>query len=67
MSTNDTITRRKLHDAEAGDATVEAGGPSPLLEQAQAWANLAREAHANILKGDEAERALHQRRNTSGQ
>jgi hypothetical protein len=37
------------------------------LEQAQAWANLAREAHANILKGDEAERALHQRRNTSGQ
>ena len=67
MSTNDTITRRKLHNAEAADTTVETGGPSPLLEQAQAWANLAREAHANTLKGAEAELALHQRRNTSGQ
>jgi hypothetical protein len=67
MLNNDTITRRKLLDAEAADATVEAGGPSPLLEQAQAWADLAREVHANIVKGDEAERVLHQRRNTSGQ
>jgi len=67
MSTNDTITRRKLQDAEASDIPLEAGGPSPLLEQAQAWADLAREAHANIVKGDEAECALRQRRNTSGQ
>jgi hypothetical protein len=67
MSAHDTVTRRKLQHAEAPDTTAEASGPSPILEQAQAWADLAREAHANIVKGDEAERALRQRRNTSGQ
>jgi hypothetical protein len=67
MSIHDTTTCRKRRQAESGDAPEETGGPSPLLEQAQAWADVAREAHDNCVKGDEAERALHQRRNTSGQ
>ena len=67
MSIDDTRTRRKQRQAEASAGPAETGGPSPLLEQAQAWANIARDAHDNCVKGEEAEKVLHQRRNSSGQ
>jgi hypothetical protein len=52
---------------EPGHNEQDAEGPSPLLEQAQAWANVAREAHEHCIRGDEAERMLERRQNASGQ
>ena len=67
MSTNDTRTLIKKRQIESSGGPEETGAPSPLLERAQAWANVAREAHDNCVKGDEAEKQLNQRRNSSGQ
>lgn len=64
---HETSTRRKTHSADLVDAVEEPSGASPLLEQAKAWADVARQAHANCVQSDEAERELRQRRNSSGQ
>jgi hypothetical protein len=67
MSNEGIRTRqRKLH-VEPMDAIPETGGPSPLLQQAQAWADVAREANEECVTGDEAEKELQARRNESGQ
>jgi hypothetical protein len=67
MSMNDTRTLHKKKQTEISGGPQESGEPSPLLEQAQAWANIAREAHDACAKGDQAEHLLHLRRNSSGQ
>jgi hypothetical protein len=67
MSIESTRTHHKNREAEASHDPGEADAPSPLLAQAQAWVDIARAAHENCVKGEEAERVLHQRRNSSGQ
>lgn len=67
MSNEETRTRRNKRQVEPTGEAPQTGGPSPLAEQARAWATVAREAHAECAKGDEAEKELRQRRNTSGQ
>lgn len=67
MPADHTRTRQANRQNEPSHTEPDAAGPSPLLEQAQAWANVAREAHQNCVRGDEAERMLERRRNTSGQ
>jgi hypothetical protein len=67
MSNEDVRTRRKKLRVEPADAAPEPGGPSPLLEQAMAWTNVARQANDECVKGDEAEKELQSRRNESGQ
>ena len=42
-------------------------GASPLLAQASAFGSVAREAHADCKRGEEAQRELEARRNSSGQ
>jgi hypothetical protein len=49
------------------DDEPETSGVSPLLQQAQAFVNVAREANNDCAKGDQAEKELHARRNESGQ
>ena len=61
------VSRNGHEDAVISLTEPDAAGPSPLLEQAQAWANVAREAHQHCVRGDQAEQMLMRRRNASGQ
>jgi hypothetical protein len=67
MSNQEMRTRRRKTHVEPTEAGPETGGPSPLLEQALAWTNVARDANDDCVKGDEAEKELRARRNESGQ
>ena len=67
MSVSNTRTLHKQREVEAVGDPGPSGEPSPLLAQAQAWADVAREAHDNCAQGDEAERDLQRRRNSPGQ
>ena len=67
MSNDGIRTRQRTLPAEPSESALESGGPSPLLQQAQAWANVAREANDECVRGEEAERELLARRNESGQ
>jgi len=58
------------HSPIAGQAPEEGaaeGQPSDLLRQAAGWARVARDAYAHCRKGAEAEKALLQRWNRSGE
>jgi hypothetical protein len=67
MPDDQTRTRQANAENEPRQTEADAAGPSPLLEQAQAWANVAREAHQHCVQGDEAEQMLVRRRNASGE
>jgi len=67
MSTDRLRDRQTRRQVEPGDALPETGGPSPLLQQAQGFADVAREENENCARGVDAETALNRRRNTSGQ
>jgi hypothetical protein len=60
-----TATREQEVAGPAADPLEENGGG--LRQQAAAFAHVAREAHADCQRGDEAERELQRRRNRSGQ
>ena len=62
--TRDHQVRRQADPREALPAT---GAPSPLLAQAQGFADVARDANEDCARGDDAEATLQGRRNTSGQ
>jgi hypothetical protein len=49
-----------------GDAP-ETNGPSPLLQQAQGFVNVAHEVNNECVKGEEAEKEMKARKNESGQ
>lgn len=64
--TNKTIRReRETTDGPGPDA--EEQGASEVLQKAQGWAGVAREAHDDCQKGLDAEEELRRRRNRSGQ
>ncbi len=67
MSNEEIRTRLKKRHVEPTDAAPLAGGPSPLLEQAQGWTNVAHEANHECVKGDKADKEMQARRNESGQ
>ncbi|HUG92610.1 MAG TPA: hypothetical protein VML55_17350 [Planctomycetaceae bacterium] len=65
------MNRQRLHQQDPLQAPIEHDTTSPaaggLLQQAQAFAQVAREALDACHRGAEAERELHRRRNRSGQ
>jgi len=69
MTSEKTITRPPAQETETaqpgGDSPAD--GPSPLLQQAAAYANVAREALQDCQRDGEAEQELIRRRNRSGQ
>jgi hypothetical protein len=67
MPVNNTKTQLRKREVEASNDPGPSDEPSPLLVQAQAWADVAREANGACVQGDEAERVLQQRRNSPGQ
>jgi hypothetical protein len=67
MTLQKTLEKKSVKQPETAQAEAPPAGPSPLLEQAQGWAAVAREAHANCQKGAEAEQVYERRRNRSGQ
>ena len=67
MSQEKTLQRpNKQDEIEAAGALPE-GGPSPLAQQAAAYAQVAREALDDCERGADAHRELERRRNKSGQ
>ena len=67
MTTQQTRTMQRPSSSDATAAVHGAETPSPLLQQAHGWANVARQANDDCVKGAEAERAMVGRRNTPGQ
>ena len=67
MPSDQTRTIPVRRHVEPTPMAGDADEPSPLLAQAQGWADIAREAHQECAKGDKAEKALLGRRNTPGQ
>ena len=67
MPNDHTRTRHANAENEPKQTEANTAEPSPLLEQAQAWADVARAAHLHCVQGDEAEQMLVRRRNASGQ
>jgi hypothetical protein len=69
MTREKTITRPTEQEPEIvqSSSNPPANGPSPLLQQATEYADVAREALADCQRGAEAEQELIKRRNRSGQ
>lgn len=67
MSTELLRERTTTPPSEPAAALPETAGASPLLQQAQAFADLGREVAENADQGDAAEALLRARRNQSGQ
>ena len=70
MESKKTTTRRRTRpEAPAGGGPTDGPGASSgnLLDQARGWGEVAREAHDECEKGENAEAELHRRRNNSGQ
>ena len=67
MPAERTRQRPAIRQFEPGDTPPEPEGASPLLEQSQAIANVAREQAQQCARGDAAETKVRSRRNASGQ
>jgi hypothetical protein len=66
MTQERTLARPQTQMVQVhGDPST--GGPSPLLQQAAGYADVARQARANCQRGADAEQELGRRRNRSGQ
>lgn len=66
MAIRNPLTRRATPSVDTSRDAPAPAGPSPLIEQAQAFANVAHQALEDCEAAD-AEAELHRRRNTSGQ
>lgn len=67
MPQDRTIKARTRQTGPAGDPEEGAAAGSPLLEQAQGFAQAARDAMNDCQRGEEAVREMQRRRNRSGQ
>ena len=67
MNQDKTMQRITRAQQEQPAAPLTGGGPSPLLQQAAAYTQVARDALADCERGIDAELELQRRRNRSGQ
>jgi hypothetical protein len=67
MPHDDTRTLRRNSHVEPLDDVRRSDGPSPLLAQAAAWTDVARQANDDCVKGEDAEKEMEARRNEPGQ